>query len=244
MPYINYADVPTPNAFPARPSFDVAEPPLTHVAGAGTFTAGASDFNFAMRSTGYINIPVAGLWTFTNSTDDGHRLVMGANGVLIHTLALGTSTTVVSIPAAGCYHYALEWFQGPATANVSFTASGPGQVGIQLVGDTPANGGTSTLAVFQGTDTPSSCKITAVRRAPNSINGTTDDMDVTISDSDGLGGVYNIQATNVTVGTVPAGWLPGLNGPLVVRATKLNNALPAAFSFTMSDFNGVEKICT
>lgn len=245
VPYINYDDVPTGNQFPARPAFDVGEPPLTHVAGAGTFAAGAIDFNYVMRSTGYINIPVAGLWTFNNNSDDGHRLVMGANGVLIHTTALGPSSTLVSVPAPGCYHYALEFYQIPAGGSfVTFTASGPGQVGTQLVGDTPANGGTSTLAVYQGTDTPSTCKITAARKAPNSINGVNDDMDVTIADSDGLGGVYNIQATNASVGAVPAGWLPGLNGPLVVRATKITQGSPAAFSFTMSDFNGVEKLCT
>lgn len=245
VPYINYQDSGAPSAFPARPSFDVANPPLVHVGGTGSFLAGADD-DWATRSTGYINIPVAGVWTFSTNSDDGVRLVMGNPGVLIHSVTIGTASTPVSIPAPGCYHYALEWFNGPSFGDAAFYASGPGQVGVQPVGDVAANGtlGTSTLQVYQGTDIPSSCKITAVRRAPNTTDGIHDEMDVTISDADGLGGIYNIQYTNLTISVIPAGWLPGLNGPVIVRATKVNNAQPAAWSFTMSDFNGVEKVCS
>ncbi len=241
--YINYSDAPSVNAFPSRPAFDVGTPPLTPVVGA--FTPLAIDFNYVMRATGYMNIPTAGLWTFGSTSDDGHRILIGANGTLVTQAVIGNSEGIITIPAPGCYHFAFQWYQIPADgADASFYARGPGQPTDQLVGDTPAVGGGSTIAVYQGTDSASTCKITAVRRAPNSNNGVTDDMDVSLTDADGLGGVFNIQATNVSIAAVPTDWLRGTPGPLVVRATKLNNAVAGAWSFTMSDFNGNTKVCT
>lgn len=61
---------------------------------------------------------------------------------------------------------------------------------------------------------------------------------------DGIGGIYNVQATNAIVEVVPSGWWAGTTGPLLVRATKQNQGQPAAFSFRVSDWNGSEKVCT
>jgi hypothetical protein len=245
--YINYSDVPSPNPFPSRPAFDVGVPPLTLVNGPGTFAPGANDLNYVMRATGYMNIPTAGLWTFGSSSDDGHRILVGANGALVTEAPIAVSEGFVNIPAPGCYHFAFQWYQVDAAAFIAFAdfyARGPGQPTDQLVGDTPAVGGGSTIAVYQGTDSPLTCKITAVRRAPSSFNGSTDEMDVSISDLDGLGGLYNIQATNATIGSVPPNFLRGIPGPVIVRATKIVNTSPSAWSFTISDFNGNTKVCT
>ena len=144
----------------------------------------------------------------------------------------------MTVPAPGCYHYSLEWSQTTGPAYVAFSAEGPAPYA------TPTLVGDGAIAVYQGGEPPASCKVTAIRRAPNSTNGATDEMDVTVTDPDGIGGIYDVQATNATVAAVPDGWVPGITGRLTVRATKTSSRAQARWSFTVADMNGVEKACT
>jgi len=235
---INYSDggVTTPGQPPAPR--DVAEPPLTGVSGPSPFTAGI-DENFVMRSSGYISIPTAGVWTFKVYGDDTNRLLIGQPALLVlanegpNVPATTVQTATVSIAAPGCYHCELQHANGLGGSAIALTASSA-TVPETLVGAGP-------LPVFRGTDSPLTCQIFRVVRGPSFISPN-DTMSAKVSDLDGIGGVYNIQATNATVQTFQGTW--GTTGPIEVRATKITQGSPAAWSFTASDWNGNTKTCT
>jgi hypothetical protein len=128
-----------------------------------------------------------------------------------------TMGAVVNIPAPGCYHYALEHVNGPSSSSVPLSAIPPGGGSDILVGNTGAGG----LAVFQGTDSPTECKIAALRPAPSPVSAINDTMDIRVTDLDGIGGIYNVQATNATVQALPASYAHGTTGPILVRASKI-----------------------
>jgi len=175
---INYLDTGGGNDFP-NPR-DVGIGPLTAVkttpaqGSNGTFVSNGTDNDFAMEASGYIYIPAAGNWTFTVKSDDGCRLIMGANQALVGEFDggrgafyggstggnpgdPGVSDFVVSVPSPGFYPYQLLWEQGGggamgqfAVAQGSFpepTSFGIGflPAGSHLVGDTASGG----LAVYQ-----------------------------------------------------------------------------------------------
>lgn len=223
---------------------DVGEPPLTGVSGPTPFVPGGtfaeSDPNTVMRSSGYISVPTAGTWNFTVTADDWWRLLIGQPALLVGANEGGpatadTSQTLpVTFSAPGCYHYEFQHANGPGSSAIALSATGPGQA-------TPTAVGLGLLPVFQGTDSPLTCQIIAVRPGPSFI-GPNDSMSLSVSDLDGVGGVYNIQATNATVQSFQGTW--GTTGPFEVRATKMTQGAPAAFSFTISDWNGNTKTCT
>ena len=243
VPTINYSDggflVPGGSQAPFVPLRDVQTPPLTPIF--GTFVA-AAEPNWVMRSSGYINVPTAGVWTFTVHGDDHFRLAIGSPPVLISTYDtpfVGDTTTSapVSFPAPGCYHYNLQHANGAGPSSVSLSASGPGQPVTTLVG-------LGLLPVFQGVDNPTTCKITAVRRAPASIDGVHDDMDVTVTDPDGLGAIFNVSVTNGTTALVSPGLTPGVSTSVVVRTTKTTQGQSTPWAFSVADWNENFKRCT
>src|SRR5262249_14295299 len=71
----------------------------------------AEDDNIAMQASGFIDIPVAGLWTFTVASDDGFRLRMGENNAVVaefdgvRGISPTSGTAFVATP--GYYHYDL-----------------------------------------------------------------------------------------------------------------------------------------
>jgi hypothetical protein len=242
VPTINYSDngytVPGGSQAPFAPLRDIQTPPLTPVS--GTFLAG-DDPNTVMRSSGYISVPTAGTWTFTVHADDGNRLAIGSPPqVVIVTDAVFVGDVTTSAPvvfaAPGCYHYTLEHVNGAGPSSVSLSATGPGQ-------PTPTLVGLGLLPVFQGVDNPTTCKITAVRRAPASTDGVHDDMDVTITDLDTIGAIFNVLITNGTAAIVSPGLTPGVSTSIVLRATKTTQGQPTTWSFGVSDWNGNVKLC-
>jgi hypothetical protein len=122
------------------------------IAGSPGFPAGGVD-DFAMESSGYLQLPQAGLWTFTVRSDDGFRLRMGAADSVVMEFTTGRapadSTVTVYAPRAGLYRYRLTYFEALGGAQVEFLARGPGQPTDKLVGN-PAGG----INVFQAVDDP------------------------------------------------------------------------------------------
>lgn len=239
VPTINYSDggFAEPSQAGFAPLRDVQTPPLTPVA--GTFLA-AADPNFVMRSSGYISVPTAGVWTFTVHGDDMFRLAIGSPPQVLSATAVpsGDSTTSapVNFPAAGCYYYTLQHANGGGPSSVSLSATGPGQ-------PTPTLVGLGLLPVFQGVDNPTSCKIVAVRRAPNSSDGFHDDMDVNVTDADTIGAIYNVVISNGTASFPGVPLAPGQTTLQVVRATKAVQGQSTTWSFDVADWNGVTKHC-
>ncbi|QDU29976.1 hypothetical protein ETAA8_50940 [Anatilimnocola aggregata] len=103
-------------------------------------TAGVDDNDLAMRSTGFLNIPVAGAWNFTVFSDDGFRLLLGSDNEQIAVKSgPGPATNITAsatIPAPGIYRYDLVYFERDNFAEVEFYANGPGAFSTnRLVGD-------------------------------------------------------------------------------------------------------------
>ena len=147
-----------------------------------------------------------------------------------------TTSAPVFFPAPGCYYYTLEHVNGPGSSSVSLSATGPGQ-------PTPTLVGLGLLPVFQGVDNPTTCKITAVRRAPASTDAIHDDMDVTITDLDTIGAIFNVLVTNGTAAIVSPGLTPGVSTSIVLRATKTTQGQPTTWSFGVVDWNDNVKLC-
>jgi hypothetical protein len=185
---INYLDSGGGNLF-ANPR-DVGSETL-HVV-KGTFQPFGEDDNFAMRASGFLFVPTAGLWTFSVRSDDGEQLLLGAGNsqvTLFHGLSgrsPGTDTGQVMIATPGLYHFQLTWMQQRGGAMAEFFAHGPGQPIDTLVGD-PAG----TLRVYQSEQLET---VGGGTTAPPAA-----DLTVTITPATGSFMEGDMQTYNVTV---------------------------------------------
>lgn len=95
--------------------------------GAGNaFPGGPADY-FSARTTGTINIPTAGAWTFYVGGSDGRRLTIA--GTLVQdmwTRPITIETTNTMVLPAGPAPVLFEWYEGWGNASRSLSWSGPG----------------------------------------------------------------------------------------------------------------------
>ena len=85
----------------------------TNITGVGTPSGFAGD-NFGAVFTGVMNITEAGQYTFTTTSDDGFRLVIGGTVVSEANYNKGTTpaiTNTANFLEAGVYEYELYWFE-------------------------------------------------------------------------------------------------------------------------------------
>ncbi len=107
--------------------------------------------NFAVRVTANIEIPTAGDWTFLTNSDDGVRLSINENDIIIDDLLHPTADRLGTANlSAGIHYLELVFFENTGVASLELWAV-PGtetafNSNFQLVGDT-ANGGIATTAV-------------------------------------------------------------------------------------------------
>ncbi|MEY3230165.1 MAG: hypothetical protein RL689_252 [Planctomycetota bacterium] len=110
----------TPTAVGIAPNVN-----FVHIGGQQTWAGGLSS-NYAMRYRGLINIPAAGLWTFSITSDDGSMLWINGSNVIdndgIHTAV--TRTGQVTLPA-GVAFFDLRYFQSVNTHRLVAWWSGP-----------------------------------------------------------------------------------------------------------------------
>lgn len=147
---INYIDAATD--VPPQGYFE-SDRDFHSVPGSPTFAAGNID-HFAMSASGYLYVPFAGNWNFTVRSDDGFRLRIGSNNLVVSEYANGRgpgdTVAVVDFPQPGYYRYELTYFEWAGGAQVEFLAQAPflGS-GNQLVGS-----GEDSLLVFRDLDIP------------------------------------------------------------------------------------------
>jgi len=82
---------------------------------------------YALRFSGFLQIPTEGLWTFSLTSDDGSRLVLDGKTVLNmddHQSAR-TVTRMVEVKAPGLVPFRLDYYQGDGGQELSVEWSGP-----------------------------------------------------------------------------------------------------------------------
>lgn len=110
--------------------------------------------NYAIRATGSLNIPTAGIWTFGLNSDDGGRIKIDGVTVMLDDTNHGPEDHLGSVNlTAGLHTFDVIAWEGYGGDEVEFYAgSGTRTVwdsGMALVGDT-ANGGLAAYSVPSG----------------------------------------------------------------------------------------------
>jgi hypothetical protein len=126
---------------------------ITPPFGPNSFAAG--DINdFAFNSTGYLHVPTPGTWTFTIRSDDGFRLRIGSNNLVVGEFvaprAPGDSVVPVNFPQAGYYRYSLIYCERGGGAEVEFLVRPPQTSGVGLLVGDP----NSPMRVFTSLEIP------------------------------------------------------------------------------------------
>jgi hypothetical protein len=121
-----------------------------------------------------------------------------------------------------------------AKADIAGFDAAKGQWWVGL--STGANFTTSLWATLSNDKTPPTCALTAV------ITGPPKQIQITVQDSDG--GLVNIAPTTLVNSTVTwAPFAPGTTSPVVVTATKVNQALPSTVALQVTDVAGNVTNC-
>ena len=111
----------------------------------------------------------------------------------------------------------------------------PGDCVTLIFGVVLPNAGLVSIPISFAPSTPTSCVTSAVRLGPPK------QQDVTVRDADGIQAITNIRITNGTVRTPVV--TPGARGPLVLTATKTDQAKPTSWSFDVTDSAGITTRC-
>ena len=112
-------------------------------------------------------------------------------------------------------------------------------VGADQAGDGDYAAATEvTQAIAVKADAASTCKVTLTITGPPTAS-----QQVTVQNTaSGLSAITNVQITNGTVGYPP--FAPGSTAPVVVTATKTNQALKTSWSFDATDAGGNVPHCS
>lgn len=116
---------------------------------------GGSGDHYAMRATGFVEIPVSGFYTFGLNSDDGGRIRINGTNLMVDDSYHGPEDRFGSrFLAAGIHSFDVVQFEGDGGDSMEFFAA-PGQLTswnasvFRLVGDT-ANGGLAATTLPQG----------------------------------------------------------------------------------------------
>ena len=153
---------------------------------------------------------------------------------------VGRSVTfnILSGPNAGGTSSSPTNATGKATWTYSSATAGTDTIEASFVDDSGAtvrsNQATKTWESAR-VDSPTDCRVTALRRGPPA------QQDVTVNDADGIARIFNVVVSNGSV-NVPA-FSPGTTGPVVLTATKSNQSQRTVWSFDVEDSFGNVKHC-
>jgi alpha-L-fucosidase len=111
-------------SFDKVPDFAALKPEKTAVLSVISTKEACSDDNYALRYTGYINVPKTDVYVFHLSSDDGSRLYIGSTLVVdndgLHSLAEKSGTVVL---AGGWHPITVEMFEKSGGADLGLTIS-------------------------------------------------------------------------------------------------------------------------
>jgi alpha-L-fucosidase len=89
--------------------------------------------NFGLRFTGYIRVPVTGVYTFSLASDDGSRLEIGGRMLIINDYLHGRKEVDGHVAlAAGDHPFVVEFFEKSGGDMVSLSIEGPGMARVAI----------------------------------------------------------------------------------------------------------------
>lgn len=144
-----------------------------HYTSNAVFPNGGGDY-FAVKATGFIQIPTAGAWTFGLNSDDGGRIRINGANVMVDDTNHGPSDHVGSTTlAAGLHSFEVVFWEQGGGAHLEFFAA-PGTLTawdstFKLVGDT-ANGGLAAYTLPAGAGSAGGFVRTDTRTAMHGVN--------------------------------------------------------------------------
>jgi len=107
---------------------DTLTPKATGVIGTFDLTPHKTETNFGFIYDGYINIPIAGVYTFGTDSDDGSSLLLDGQAVVDNDGVHGPDTVTGSVVlAAGLHKIEVRYFQGTGGYQLQATWQGPTQ---------------------------------------------------------------------------------------------------------------------
>jgi lysophospholipase L1-like esterase len=114
-------------AFPKLPDVAALTPAASGTAARADLTVAKRAAQYAMRFTGFIAVPTAGVYRFTVTSDDGSRLAIGDQRVVDNDGMHGMTAVAGEIAlAAGRHACTLDFHQGGGGQGLELTWSGPG----------------------------------------------------------------------------------------------------------------------
>ncbi len=109
------------------PDFDTLKPAKESIATVISTKEACADDNFALRFTGYINVPKTDVYTFHLASDDGSKLMIGSGVTIdhdgLHSLNEKSATVVL---AGGWHPITIEMFEATGGSGLGLVVSSPG----------------------------------------------------------------------------------------------------------------------
>ncbi|SFE92970.1 Fibronectin type III domain-containing protein [Chitinophaga sp. CF118] len=120
-----------PGNYSSLPNFSALTPIKTGVVGNITLDIRDRETNYALKFSGYINIPTTGSYTFYTASDDGSKLYIGGsaetNLVVNNNFVQGTTErSGIKILTQGRYPIFITYFQQGGGQTLSASYAGPG----------------------------------------------------------------------------------------------------------------------
>jgi hypothetical protein len=204
----------------------------------GLTVYGFADFDSYGYPGGLSLAPVASVTNLALAPKTGSNAV-GTQHCVTATVTDGHGVAVVGVRV----DFAVTGVN-PTTGFKNTASNGTAQfcyVGTHIGNDTiKASVGTTSDTASETwtrgvTNSPTTCVVTAVRAGPPK------QQDVTVNDADGIMSIFNVHIINGTV-NVPF-FTPGTTGPVVLTATKTDQALNTFWEFDVKDMKGVTQHC-
>lgn len=172
---VSYYALSSPTALPAfvglTPYATGLAPNLNFAPTNGAFAASGRADDVGAVYTGWIEVPTSGGWTFTLESDEGSKLLIGNNVVVLHDglHAFSEKSGTIGL-AAGRHSVRIEYFEATGSAGLVASWQGPGVARTVIPPSVFTNGGSVNPADFNASGTVDAVDLTILLTNWNAIN--------------------------------------------------------------------------
>lgn len=166
---LQYGVYPVPSNISGLPDFNSLKPVRTGTSDNVTLDVRDRETNYAIKFSGYINIPTTGAYTFYTASDDGSKLYIGnfseSNLVVNNNYLQGTTERSGNKTlTAGRYPITVTYFQGGGSQTLTTSYQGPG-ISKRIIPDSAfgySKMRATTLAMPPAPNAPTALVLTAL----------------------------------------------------------------------------------